>query len=241
MADKSFIGKGIIYVANQAGVLIDRGNATAFSYAADEEEVSLPNFRTTGGGNYNAITRINAVNINMTFSDFSDVNLELGLRAGVTAVTAGVETDEAQTTPADVTADFLLPTDHVVDITASVTVTGYTEGTDFTKTGAGIVVLAAGTIPASTALAITYTKKAVDVVEAFTQSAINRLVVVDGLNEAQSGLPSIIRVHKFKPGLAQETAFLGQEFGEIAVGGQALLDTSITGAGLSQYLNIKKA
>lgn len=240
-ANKSYIGKGIVYVANDDGILVDRGNVTAFSYTAEEETISLPNFRNTSGGNYNSVSRLTAVNVSMTFSDFSADNYATGLRAGVTAVTSGVITDEAQTTPADVSKDFLLPTDNVIDITAAVTVTGYTEGTDFTKAGAGIVVLASGTIPASTALAITYTKKAVDSIQTFINAAIDRRVVFDGLNEAQSDAPTVIEIHKFKPGLAEEAQFLGTEFGEIVLPGEALLDASITGTGLSQYLQIKAA
>jgi hypothetical protein len=223
------------------------GNATAFSYSADEEKKELKNFRTAGGGNYNSLTRVTAVNINLTLSDFSADNLTLGLFGGVSAVAAGAVADEAQTTPADVSADFLLPTDNMVDTTQTVTVTGtggtptYVEGTDYEKKAAGILVLAAGSIPASTALEIDYTKKATNVVQAFVNAAQNRQIVVDGLNEAQNGDPVFIKVHSGKFGPAAETQFIGDEFGEISLTGEALPDTTIVGAGLSQYLEIKVA
>lgn len=241
MTDKSYIGKGIVYVENDDGQLIDVGNATGFSYAAEENKIELKNYRTTGGGNYNSVSRVESVNINMTLTDFSAQNLSLGLFGSVTAVAAGAVTDEAQTTPADVSIDFLLPTDHMIDTTETVTVTGYTEGTDFSVTAAGIKVLAAGSIPASTALAISYTKKATDVVQAFVNAASDRKIVVDGLNEAQSGAPVVITVHRAKFGPAQETAFIGDEFGEISLSGDALQDTSITTSGLSQYLKVAVA
>ena len=241
MADKSFIGKGIVYIENDASQLIDVGNVTAFSYSADEEEVALKNYRTAGGGNYNSITRVSAVNVSLTMSDFSAENLAIGLFGSVTAVTAGAVADEAQTTPADVSVDFLLPTNHVIDTTQTVTVTGYTLGDDYQVSSAGIIVLAAGDIPADTALAISYTKKAVNVVEAFVTAAQDRRVVLAGLNEAQGSSPVVIHIHRFKSGPAQETAFIGDEFGEISINGEALLDASITTDGLSQYLQIKAA
>jgi len=241
MADKSFIGKGVVYIESDDGLLVDVGNVTAFSYSADEEDVELKNYRTAGGGNYNSLTRLNAVNINMSMSDFSADNLAFGLFAEIGAHTGATQTDEAQTTPADVSVDFLLPTDHVIDTDSAVTVTGYTEGTDFEKKAAGILVLASGTIPASTALAISYTSKTVDVVEAFVNAAQERRIVLDGLNEAQGGTPVIITVHRAKFGPAQETQFIGDDFGSIEVSGEALLDTTITTTGLSKYLQIKAA
>ena len=239
--DESFIGKGIVYIENDDGLLIDTGNSTAFSYSADEEKKELKNYRTSAGGNYNALTRINAVNINITMSDFSAQNLSLGLFGGITAVAAGAVTDEAQTTPSDVSVDFLLPTDHIVDTTETLTVTGYTDGTDFEKVSGGIIVLASGSIPASTALAISYTKKASNLVEAFVNAARNRKIVVLIENEAQSGTPMVITIHRAKFGPAQETAFIGDDFGEITLAGEALQDTSITTTGLSQYLKINAA
>jgi len=127
--------------------MVDIGNTTAFSYSAEEEKIELKQYRTAGGGNQNSITRVAAVNLSLDVSDFSGQNLAFGLFGSVSAVAAGTVTDEEQTTPADVSVDQLLPTDHVIDTDETVTVTGYTEGTDFTVRAAGIVVLASGTIP----------------------------------------------------------------------------------------------
>lgn len=241
MTDKSFIGKGIVYVENDAGQLIDVGNATAFSYSADEDEKELKNFRTAGGGNYNSLSRVDAVNINLTLSDFSAENLSLGLFGVVTAEAAGAVSNESQTVPDDVSVDQLVPTDHVIDTTQTVTIVGEVEGTDFEVTPAGIKVLASGSITASQVLDISYTKKAHDIVQAFVNAAANRRIVLDGLNEAQGGSPVVVNVHRAKFGPAAETALIGDEFGEIALSGKALLDTTITGTGLSQYLEIKAA
>lgn len=241
MADKSYVGKGVVYLENDNEQLIDVGNCTAFAYSAEEEKIELKQFRTAGGGNQNSITRTDAVTLAMSVSDFSGENLSLGLFGDVTADSSGSVTDEAQTTPDDVSVDFLLPTDKVIDTDQSVTVTGYTEGTDFDKTAAGIIVYAAGSIPATTALAISYTSKATSRVEAFVNAAQDRKLVLDGLNEAQNGSPVRITIHRVKFGPAQDTAFIGDEFGSIDLNGEALLDTTITGSNLSQYLKVEVA
>ena len=239
--DKSFVGKGVLFIENDDGVLVDIGNTTAFSYSAEEENIELKNYRTAGGGNRNSITRVTAVNLQLDVSDFSGQNLAFGLFGSVTAVAAGAVSGEAQTTPADVSLDQLLPTDHVIDTDETVTVTGYTEGTDFEVRAAGLVILASGSIPASTALSINYTKKAVDLVQAFVNAAQDRKIVLDGLNEAQNGSPVVITIYRAKFGPAQETAFIGDEFGSISLSGEALIDTTITSSGVSQYLKIAAA
>lgn len=239
--NKSYIGKGIVYLADDNDALIDVGNVTEFSYSAEEDKKELKNFRTAGGGNYNTVTRVDAVNLSLTMSDFSAENLKLGLFGGASAIASGSVTDEAQTTPGDVSVDCLVPTDFMIDIDQSVTVTGYVEGTDFEKKAAGILVLAAGSIPASTALAISYTKKAVNKVEAFINAAAERKLVLDGLNEAQSNAPVRVTVWAAKFGPAEETPYIGDEFGEITVTGDAIPDTSITASDESQYLKIEVA
>lgn len=241
MTDKSYIGKGVVYVENDDGQLVDVGNVTAFGYSASEDKKELKNFRTSGGGNYNAITRIEAVVVTLTMSDFSKENLAIGGFGEASQEAAGSVSNEAQTTPADVSVDLLVPTDFVIDTAQTVTVVGYTEGTDFEVRAAGILVLAAGSIPASTALDISYTKKAVDVVEAFVKAAQDRRIVLDGLNEAQGSSPVVIDVHRFKAGPAQDVQFIGDEFGELAVEGEALLDATKTGTNISQYLKIRAA
>ena len=41
MADKSFIGKGIVYIENDNEHLVDVGNCTAFSYSVDEDKKEM--------------------------------------------------------------------------------------------------------------------------------------------------------------------------------------------------------
>jgi len=239
--NRSFRIRGIVYLEDDTGRLRDVGNVSAMSYSAEEETIALANYRTAAGGNYNSDTRVSAVNISMTLHDLSAENLALGLFGGVTDVAAGTVTDEAQTTPSDVSVDCLVPTDHVINTAEAVTVTGYAEGTDFVKTGAGIIVLASGSIPADTALAISYTKLGGSVVEAFIKAAQDRRVVLDGVNVAQNGEPIVINIWRFKSGPASDTDFIGDEFGAIPITGEALPDPAITASDESAYLQVKVA
>lgn len=242
MADKSYIGKGIVYKDG-----IDIGNVSALSLSIDQEELTLPNYRTGGGGNYNSLSRINSVGITMTLHDYSAANLAAALFGGSSAVTAAAVTDESIAAPASLTGNPLVETAFIIDTDETVTVTSdpagttYTAGTDYTVTAAGILIISGGGISAEDDLLITYTKKAVDVVEGVTTTAQEVELTFVGLNEAQSGTPVVVKVHRGKFSPTQELPLIGDEFAALELTGECLADTSITTAGLSQYVKIQAA
>jgi len=236
MTDKSYLGKGKVYMDGR-----QIGNVSELTLSVQEEKKELQDFTSAGGGLYNSLRRITSVEMSMIMHDYSAENLSLALFGTVTAVAASGVVGEAQTTPADVSSDILLQTDNVVDMTVAMTATGYATGTDFTQVPSGMVILASGSIGASTGLAINYTKKAVDVVQTLTTAAQEFVLVFDGLNEAQSGDPVVIKVHRAKFGGAQDLSVIGDDFGSIQLTGDILKDTTITTAGLSQYAEIKSA
>ncbi len=236
MTDKSYIGKGQVYMDGRA-----IGNVSELSFSIEEEKKELQDFTSAGGGLYNSLRRISSVELSMTMHDYNADNLAVAMFGTASAVAAGAVSDEAQTTPSDVSTDVLVTTDNVIDTGETVTVTGYVEDTDFTVNAGGIVVLASGSIPADTALAISYTKKAVDVIQTLTTSAQEYVLDFVGLNEAQSGDPVVIKVHRAKFGGGQDVSIIGDDFGSIQLTGDSLKDTSITTSGLSQYAEIKAA
>jgi hypothetical protein len=240
MADKSYIGKGKLYLDGRFV-----GNVSEFVYGTSEEEKALPDYTTTGGGNYNSLKRIQAVTTRIVFHDYNAENLAESLFGSSSAVAAGSVSDESITTGAAL--DYLVETASMIDTDQTVTVTSdpsgttYTEDTDYTVSAAGIVVLSTGAMAASTGYLISYTKKAVDVIEALTGSAQDRRLVFDGLNEAQSGAPVKIVVHRNKFGPADEVTAIGDDFGAVTLNGEALKDTTITTGGLSQFIQIQQA
>ncbi|MET0047474.1 MAG: hypothetical protein ABW066_06805 [Sedimenticola sp.] len=235
MADETYVGKGKVYLDGRY-----LGNVSKLTFGVTEEDKELPDSTSAGGGLYNSYSRVTAMEMAMVAHDFNADNLAMALYGDTAAVTAGAVTDEAQTTPSDVSTDVFMPTDELIDTTVAVNITGYVENTDYRAESGGIVVLAAGSIPASTALAISYTKLATDVVRALTQSAQEYELVFVGLNEAQGGKAVRVRVHRAKFGATSELSLIGDEFGEISLGGKVLKDTSIASPE-SQYVEIKKA
>ena len=240
MAEQSFIGKGSMYLGPKTGVKRAIGNASALTFAADEEKKDLLDFQNAGGGKANSISRITGVTMDLTAVELSPENIALAIRGSVTAVTAGAVTGEALTAHLDGLVRFANIPDPAVApvITGSGGTPTYTEGTDYTVVGAGIIPLGTGTITEGLALEAGYTKAAGNVVQAMVDSSSEFEMIFDGLNEAQSGKRVVVQAYRVKFSPGQNVAWIGDNFAELQISGEVLKDTTITGGGLSQFYKV---
>lgn len=242
MASHSYIGKGKIYLkpfGTSAGYTAV-GNASQLQANIAEDKKELQDFTSAGGGLYDSVTRISSVSTSITVHDLSAANLAIALRGGASAnATVTAITDESITGYAG-----LVPTARTINTAQSVVVTSdpagttYTEGTDYDVTAAGIIILSGGAITNGTALLVDYTPVAEDIVQTLTTSAQTYSMIFDGLNEAQSGKPVIIYMHKVKFSPTSALDMIGDDFAGLEMAADVLADTSITTAGLSQYMKI---
>ncbi len=76
-------------------------------------------------------------------------------------------------------------------------------------------------------------------IEALTTGAQTFEMVFNGVNEAATGKTVTVTVHRAKIGAAQGLGFIGDEFGALEITGEVLIDTSIVGAGLSQFFKVE--
>lgn len=101
MADYSYIGSGKVYLRDRDAVpqvgLIEVGNCSALNFAVTEDVKELKDFTQPGGGTYNEVRRINAVEASMTMHDISAANLARALYGLASSVAGGAVVDEAQT------------------------------------------------------------------------------------------------------------------------------------------------
>lgn len=236
MSSCGYVGKGKVYLDGRFV-----GNVSALNVAITEEKLEQSNYTTGGGGNCAVVRRIDAVEMSMTMTSYDADNLALAVFGTSAAETITPIVDEAQTTPDVMDSDTLIVTDKVIDTSVAVTITGYTVDDDYTVGPAGVTVLASGTIPVTTALAISYTPLGADVVQALVSSPATYTVTFDGLNEADSGASVVIKAYKVQFGPTEDLAFIADDFAELAITGDILLDDTIVGAGLSQYFTITAA
>ena len=64
---------------------------------------------------------------------------------------------------------------------------------------------------------------------------------MEGLNDAQEGLPFNIRVHRVKFSPAQNLGFISDDFANLSLQLDVLSDPTISGSGLSPFMQIDLA
>jgi hypothetical protein len=98
MADYSYIGSGKIYLIAVAQVgLIEVGNCSQLNFSVTEDVKELRDFTQPGGGTYNEVRRISAVECQISMHDMSAANLARALYGLASSVATGAVTDEAHT------------------------------------------------------------------------------------------------------------------------------------------------
>lgn len=113
--------------------------------------------------------------------------------------------------------------------------------TDYTLSGSGIVFDEAARITDGESFEVDYTKLAGNVIEALTTGSQEYELVFEGLNEARSGKPVTVQVYRLKLKPSQALPLIGDDFATLEMTGKLLVDTSKTGAGISQYFKTKLA
>lgn len=239
----SYIGRGVPYLGPYGGgQKRDIGNCSSLNIGFEEEKVTQPNYRAGGGGAANSQSRVSNMTCSMTLVDFTEENLALATFGEASAVTAGAVTDESHTAY----VEGLVRLDNIPDKTTVVVTDGtgtttYVEDTDYRVVGAGIVPISGGAISDEATILVDYDKVAGSVVQALVKSSQEYTLTLDGLNDAQSGKPVVVDLHRVKFSPASELGFITDEFGAIEVTGEVLADPNITGTGLSPYMKTEQA
>lgn len=239
MSDYSYIGSGKIYLRERGGSggLLPVGNASALAFKVSEEVKELKDYTQAGGGTYNEVRRIDAVEVTMTLHDMNPENLSRAMYGNTTAIAAGTVTDEAH---ADIVTGALVMTDYLATAITAVKrgTTTLVLGSDYQVVPGGVIMLAGGTNTVVTGddILVTYTKAASDVIQAITGGGKEYELVFDGLNEARSGKRTRVVVHRAKIGAAKDLGLIGKDYAAMEVTGKLLKDPAITAVGLSQYV-----
>lgn len=97
MSDYSYIGVGKIYlreIGSNAGA-IEVGNCSALSFAVSEETKELKDFTQGGGGTYNEVRRVSAVECSITMHDLDKDNLARALYGTASSITSAAVSNES--------------------------------------------------------------------------------------------------------------------------------------------------
>lgn len=242
MTQCCYIGKGIVYgrIAGAAAPAIDFGNVSKLELAIQQEEKSVKDYRSGGGGTACSVIRISEVGANITMNCLSPNNMARAM-AGTTSVIAGATVAPASNPVVAYKGGFIptAPGATSVSVTHSSGTPVYSAVTDYQLTTSGLIILSGGVITDGQSIRVGYTNTALDAVDIITGAFGSYQLWLDGLNEMESGNPVLIEIYKFKFGPAAALALLGDDPSELAVTGKLEADTSKTGVGVSQYMKVK--
>lgn len=244
MADTrgAFLGAGKIYLADAEtpGNLIFIGNCSSLSYEAETQDIELQDYTTPGGGLDASVQRVSAVSISYNARHFNKANIARALYGTTTDVDAGTVADEQHTAYPGALVALKYPgaTDVVIKTTETVPVTLELD-TDYIINSAGFPeILEGGAISVATEVEVSYSYAAHADIQTLTASGKRFRMVFIGLNEARSGKPVVVEAFKVSHSPAS-LGLIGDDFGGMEFSAKVEKDTSVVGAGLSQFMAIK--
>ena len=237
-----YIGKGIV-TARIYGVTTlhqDLGNVSKVELKPQSEEKTVKNYRTAGGGDACAISRITSVDVDLALNCLSAANIAralLGSSADVALDASEIVTVENVDT---VGGGFIpaAPGFTVASVTNGAgTPVAWDLGTDYTVGTNGIYIVPDGDADGGKVV-LTYAKPATSVIQLLTAAAAEYSIIIDGLNEMESGDPVLIELYRMKFAPASSFQLIGDDPAALEITGKLLADTTKTGGGISQYARI---
>lgn len=239
MAEKNFrfVGSGIVRMAlfQSTKPLLRIGTCSALSITVNEQELSLPNYESPGGGKAASLRRVESVQASMTLHDFRAENIARATRGKVIDADQGSISNEPHTAY----IGGLIRLDRIDPSTVVVTNDGgtvtYTAGEDYRVTAAGVEIMEDGAVADGSTVKISYAHTAQRIIEAITDPALEYYLTLEGQNEAQGNRPYVIDLWRFQPGFARNLdAIKTDDFAGMEITGELLADTTRP-AGQSQF------
>lgn len=243
----SFIGTGKFKIAPYASAatfaarkFTDVGNASVFEYSFSENKKELLDYQDPAGGTAASVTKIDKVEGKVDLRKITAANLATALWGSTAALAATAIVGEAHV----INAGAFIPTNRIINTAvAPVVKKGATvvAPADYIVSGGGITIAATistATVVDGDAITIDYTPKASADVQALISSAPNVSIFFEGINSVD-GKYATVRLYNVKLGVASNVAHIGEDFATLSLTFTVNKDTTITGAGLSQFLKLE--
>lgn len=237
MQDFSYIGVGKVRIKEHGAeaALQEVGNASELNISVDEDVKKQRNFQTVGGGTQNEVRRVDSVQISMSLYNVNAANLARHTNGASSAIPVTPIVDEPHTAYAGGFIPTNFPAAGAIVVKEGSTT--LTLGTDYTLEPGGIVVVSGGALSDGNTALLSYTPAAGNVVEWLVASPKEYTIHFSGLNEARSGKPHVVTVHRCRFGVVKNVKLIGDDYAVLEIEGEALFDSDKAGEGLSPYVS----
>jgi len=219
--------------------LVPIGNVLEASTEQAESVEKQDDMTALGGGTHAELRRITGVTFKAKLADLNIVNLSRAMRATVTPEDAGTVVDA----PYTAALGSLIPLPHsgvsalVVKVGATVgaAVAVDAGGYELRPEGVWLNEDAAGVVNADK-LWLSYSFADQVVVEALTAATPELYIRFAGMNEVDSGKPSIVDMWRVSQGVTKQLALIQKGFTTLDIDGEVLMDPTKEGVGISKYM-----
>ena len=239
----AYLGSGKIKMREfgaQAG-FISIGDCSVLQFGADIDTKELKNFMQPGGGTYAKVDRVNSVTCNITVHDIDNKNLALACNGTADNYSGSQSATFDSPSYKGTTIPLPHPPSEITSVTAKGGGANYQVDTDYVMTPGGIEITVGSSITDSVGGAdnITISYKYNDglSVEAITNSGKEFDLLFEGLNEAETDKPMIVRAYRVRFAPSNSIDFIADDFAGLQLTGSVLPNLAITDTGKSQYWN----
>lgn len=222
-----------------SSVLLPMGNVLEASTEQTESVEKQDDMTALGGGTHAELRRVTGVMFKAKLADLNIVNLSRALRATVTPQDAGTVADA----PYTASLGSLIPLPHT-GVTALVVKVGATAGAativdaggyELRPEGVWLKEVAPGVLD-DDKLWLSYSHADQVTVEALTAAVPQLYIRFGGMNEVDSGKPSVVDLWRVSQGVAKQLALVQKGFTTLDIEGEVLLDPTKEGVGISKYM-----
>lgn len=244
---KAFLGVGRVHVRpyGSAGKFRFVGNVSEITPSHKLDVQKQKDYTRLGGGTATKVSRIDSVDLAMTWLSFSPENMEVAVAGDSAAVEGATITDEVIKGYVGATVPLAHPPMSITTVKNSAGSTTYdpydpeTDTGDYEMSAAGLRFPDVTSIVDAADLEITYVHDDYVKIEAATRTDREVEIMVEGLNEAQAGNPVVGNYWRVNVPAANELATLGDKLGEMKFAAECLKD-STKGSGVSAFYRLRQ-
>lgn len=215
------------------------GGLSELQLGIEEDIKKQADYSRAGGGTRSQVNRIKAVTMKLKMQDLNPVNLARGIFGNTAEVAGNTVTDEV----VKIYKGGLTRLAHLNPSTLSVKKGNTTiAAANYEVRPEGLFVYdAAQDAVDGDDWKVTYTHSGYDVIEALTQTAPTLEMMFAGVNEAGTGDTSTVDLFRVRTGALKNWGLINNDFAELEIEGEVLLDPTKSGAGLSKFFKVRMA
>ncbi|MFV3367561.1 hypothetical protein ACNFH5_05200 [Pseudomonas sp. NY15435] len=225
-----FKGVGVLYIQRLGladAILRDMGDVEQLKFAHRTTSTTWKQHRRPGGGNLAKLDTLEGIDLTVQAQEWTPENQALFLQGGLENLAVETVTGESIVlVPGGLSpTEFPGPTNVVLTKTAGSTPI---PADAVVVSAAGVRVPADSTaITEATPATIAYTSTKGTRIQPIIEAGAEYKLVFDGLNEADSGRPVVVTVHRWKAPPAEELSLIDAENpGKLLAKGEVLADSS---------------